>query len=424
MPAATRRIAAATITTTAILATMLAGDATSNHSRELTHHAVSSTTSRESTSKSWKPSADPTRVAERRGRPAASGRAGVVPTSPRALEPADTAAPSPVRTVPAPARAADSSTAPSVAPTPGDRAGAPTTVGNPFAGAKLYVDPASNAAREAARLRTADPAGAAAFDKIAGVAQADWFGDWNPTSTLATTVFARVSKITQAGALPVLVAYNIPQRDCNGYSGGGAASPQAYRDWIGELAAGIGARKAVVILEPDALPMLSCLSPADQQRRLSLLREAVAILAAKAAVAVYLDAGHASWIPAATMAARLAAAGVAAARGFSLNVSNYGWTADQFSYGRKIASAVGWKSFVVDTSRNGLGPATGTPAWCNASGRALGARPGEPTHDRLVDSFLWVKPPGESDGSCRPGEPAAGTWWPAYARGLAERADW
>ena len=39
-----------------------------------------------------------------------------------------------------------------------------------------------------------------------------------------------------------------------------------------------------------------------------------------------------------------------------------------------------------------------------------------------ADAYVWVKPPGESDGTCRPGEPPAGQWWTAYALGLAQRA--
>ena len=61
--------------------------------------------------------------------------------------------------------------------------------------------------------------------------------------------------------------------------------------------------------------------------------------------------------------------------------------------------------------------------WCNASGRALGARPTAATGNSLADAFLWIKPPGESDGTCN-GGPAAGVFWPEYAIGLAQRASW
>ncbi|XIE81958.1 glycoside hydrolase family 6 protein [Streptomyces sp. SBR177] len=54
-------------------------------------------------------------------------------------------------------------------------------------------------------------------------------------------------------------------------------------------------------------------------------------------------------------------------------------------------------------------------------GRALGVPPTDRTGDELVDAYLWIKRPGDSDGTCR-GGPAAGTWWPDYALGLARRA--
>jgi endoglucanase len=37
-----------------------------------------------------------------------------------------------------------------------------------------------------------------------------------------------------------------------------------------------------------------------------------------------------------------------------------------------------------------------------------------------VDAYLWVKQPGDSDGQCRTGAPAAGAWWADYALALAK----
>jgi endoglucanase len=218
----------------------------------------------------------------------------------------------------------------------------------------------------------------------------------------------------------VLVAYNIPLRDCGSYSAGGASSPDSYKAWIRAFAAGIGSRRAVVVLEPDALAGMSCLTQANQETRLALISDAVSVLAAQAGVATYIDAGNSGWQAASTMAPRLQAAGIARARGFSLNVSNYRTTAGELTYGNQLASLVGGKHFIVDTSRNGLGPAP-DGAWCNAPGRALGNRPTASTGNALADAFLWVKRPGESDGACN-GGPSAGQWWPDYALGLAKRA--
>ena len=289
---------------------------------------------------------------------------------------------------------------------------------DPFAGQKLYVDPNSPAAQNAASLRQSHPHQAAELDKIAKQSQADWFGDWDPTNQVRATVAARSRSIRQAGALPVYVVYDIPERDCNGYSSGGAPSPAAYRTWIRNFTAGVGTGRAVVILEPDALALMDCLSPADRATRESLLGFAVKTLTSHPHTVVYLDAGHSGWIPADEMASRLRAADVAEARGFSLNVSNFDPTSVERSYGHDVAGSIGGKHFVIDTSRNGRGS---TGDWCNPPGRALGARPTARTGDSSVDAYLWIKRPGESDGTCN-GGPPAGQWWTDYAVGLAERA--
>jgi Glycosyl hydrolases family 6/Ca-dependent carbohydrate-binding module xylan-binding len=300
--------------------------------------------------------------------------------------------------------------APAPAPTPAS--------GNSFAGAREYVDPQSPAAQAAQARRSWDPAGAAALDKVAAGSKADWYGDWVATSAMASTVSARVSTETAAGDLPVLVAYAIPHRDCGSYSAGGVANADAYRSWIGQLAAGIGGRKAVVILEPDALPQLDCLSGADQNERTALIAGAVNTLTAQSSTSVYIDAGLPGWQSESVMASRLNAAGVAKARGFSLNVSNFNTNAANETYGDNLSSMVGGKHFVVDTSRNGLGLGN---TWCNPPGRALGAKFTTVTGDALADAFTWIKGPGESDGTCN-GGPSAGQFWTDYAIGLGQRA--
>ncbi|MEP6992747.1 MAG: glycoside hydrolase family 6 protein [bacterium] len=288
---------------------------------------------------------------------------------------------------------------------------------NVMAGAIFWADPSSSARSTADAWRITRPADAAQMDKIASQGTARWIGNWN--ADVRADVNAAVSTITGAGAFPVLVAYNIPQRDCGGFSGSNNISVQGYRDWITAFANGIGARRAAVILEPDALAGMDCLSAPDQQVRTDLLRYAVQTLVAKGSVSVYLDAGNPRWKTAATMAQRLVSAGIAQAQGFSLNVSNFYLTSENTAYGAQVSGLVGGKHFVIDTGRNGLGPATDA-AWCNPDGRAIGARPTTATGNALVDAYLWIKTPGESDGTCN-GAPAAGTWMPEYALGLSQR---
>ncbi len=305
-----------------------------------------------------------------------------------------------------------------VQPLPGPAPAVPVT-SNPIAGATFWLNPTSNAKSTADSWRASRPADAAQMDKIAAGSQAQWFGGWS--GDIFTAVSAAANTLSAAGAVPVFVAYDIPQRDCGGLSGGGGANAEAYRTWISAFANGLAGRKAVVILEPDALTQMDCLSAADQATRVTLIQYAVSALkAASSSVAVYLDGGNPAWKSPSDQAARLTRANVAAADGFALNVSNFQYTSSNIAFGKSVSALIGGKHFVIDTSRNGLGP-TSDNQWCNPTGRALGPAPTTATADPLVDAYLWIKAPGESDGSCN-GAPAAGAWWPDYALGLAQRA--
>lgn len=295
---------------------------------------------------------------------------------------------------------------------------APLNSSDPLSGKNFYVDPNSPAGAQAKMWSTSWPYGASLMQKIAVEPTAKWFGGWN--SNVQGDVAALVSAAADANSLPVLIAYNIPFRDCGGYSAGGATTPEAYRSWIQSFAAGIGSREAVVILEPDGLASMDCLSATDQVTRLSLLSQAVYTLKLNSKTLVYIDAGNAHWISASQMADRLWSAGIGEADGFALNTSNFITTSDNTAFGNTLSSMVGNKHFVIDTSRNGLGP-TSDYQWCNPSGRALGAKPTANTGNAQTDAFLWLKVPGESDGNCN-GGPSAGVFWPDYAVGLSERA--
>lgn len=287
-------------------------------------------------------------------------------------------------------------------------------IGNLFASARLYVDPFSAARRQIEAWRSSRPQDAALLERIANQPIAKWMGDWN--TDIGRDVRDAVGRITGEKALPLFVAYNIPNRDCGSYSAGGARSAGAYRQWIRSFANGLGGKRAVVILEPDALAGMDCLSAPLRAERIALIRDAVQVLKAKGAV-VYIDAGHARWKPADEMARRLTQAGVADAAGFSLNISNFLGNAVNIAYGQAISQRIGGKHFIIDTSRNGQG-ASSLSQWCNPAGQKIGTAPTANTGNRLVDAFLWVKTPGESDGTCG-GGPRAGQWWADYALALA-----
>jgi endoglucanase len=288
---------------------------------------------------------------------------------------------------------------------------------NPFAGARLFVDPASNAARQAAAWSDARPGDAALMELMARHPQARWLGDWNADVRRETDAAVRLME--GSGALPVFVLYNIPLRDCGSYSAGGAGSAAEYRSWIDAFVRGVNGRRAVAIMEPDALAGLDCLTPQRRDERIGLLRGAVRTLRA-GGIAVYIDAGHARWHTPAETAARLRAAGIEEADGFALNVSNFHPTAVNVAYGEAVSREVGGKHFVIDTSRNGTGTASAAD-WCNPRGQALGELPTVRTGHPLVDAHLWIKAPGESDGTCN-GGPPAGAWWAEYALELVQRS--
>jgi endoglucanase len=186
------------------------------------------------------------------------------------------------------------------------------------------------------------------------VPQATWLVGGSPQEvaqqTKQTLVEAKFQRATAVFAL-----YNIPGRDCGGYSGGGAQTTPAYAAWIDAIASTIGDREAIVILEPDALANLPVDCGYDPTGQLTVdryaqLRHAIDALGALPRTRVYLDAGHSGWHSVGTIASRLAQAGVANTSGFYLNVSNYQPTPAQTKYGTWISNCI---AFASDPSEGG-----------------------------------------------------------------------
>jgi endoglucanase len=283
---------------------------------------------------------------------------------------------------------------------------------NPLAGQTFYVNPDSKA------MRAAQGAGSPELTAIANTPTAYWMDQLSTPAVDAKYI----ATAQAAGTMPILALYGIPHRDCGSFAAGGFSSGDAYKGWIDSVAADIGGGPAAVILEPDALAMADCLSPGQRQERMDLMSYAVDTLTRNPATALYIDAGHSRWVSADAMANMLNQVGIAKARGFSLNTANFFTTGEEMGYGDAISGMVGGKPYVIDTSRNGAGPVEGDPLyWCNPSGRALGVAPTTNTGNGNVDAFLWVKRPGESDGSCR-GGPGAGRFVDQYAIDLARNA--
>ena len=286
--------------------------------------------------------------------------------------------------------------------------------GNPLDGAAFYVNPTSKAMRAAQGTNPPSPE----LTAIANTPTAYWMD--NRSSPAVDAKY--IADAQAAGSTPILALYGIPHRDCGSYAAGGFGSADAYKGWIDGVAAAVGGGPAAIILEPDALAMADCLSPDQQQERFALMSYAVDSLTRNPATALYIDAGHSRWASADVMAGRLNQVGVAKARGFSLNTANFFTTDEEIGYGDAISGMTNGAHYVIDTSRNGAGPADGEYYWCNPGGRALGVAPTTATGNGNVDAFLWVKRPGESDGSCGSGEPGAGTFVNQFAIDLARNA--
>jgi endoglucanase len=330
--------------------------------------------------------------------------------------------------------------------------------------------------------------------------QAVWFTSGSPAD-VQKAVKKTVDLASFERSVPVLVAYDIPGRDCAQYSAGGAATGDDYKAWIDGFVAGLGHNKVVVLIEPDGLANLptDCSQP-DTYNRVNLINYAAHAMLKDPNASVYLDAGNSAWHSTGDMATRLVQAGLQDVQGFFLNVSNYNLNSHEVKYGTWISECVafannaadgGWRlghydwcasqyfsgatgctvatnpndfstwgctdlwytqnlgtavssvHFVVDTSRNGQGswtppadhPAGDPQNWCNPPDRGLGSRPTANTGQPLVDAYLWVKIPGESDGQCyrwtsgpldpvrNMADPAAGQWFPVMALELVHNAN-
>jgi endoglucanase len=269
---------------------------------------------------------------------------------------------------------------------------------SPLASLRLWVNPHSSAAQPTAV----------------------WLGGANGVSA---EVAALVGAAQRAHAVAQIVLYAIPDRDCGGYSSGGAPDASAYETWVRQVVRGLGDHPAIVILEPDAIDQAAsgCIGAADANKRYGMLANATQRLRHDPSAHIYLDAGGAGWLSPQQIVEPLRLSGIAADAGFALNVANFYTTSESIAYGRRLSTLLNGKHFVIDTSRNGNGPPPaeqGVNKWCNPPGRALGHIPTTDTGNSLVDAFLWIKYPGQSDGTCLPGEPPPGAWWPSYALGL------
>lgn len=255
-----------------------------------------------------------------------------------------------------------------------------------------------------------------------------------------------------------VVLYDLPNRDCSAAASNGelrleeGGLERYKRDYVDRIVSELSADSAyrklriVAIVEPDALPNLVTNLETHPACRVAApgYREGVAYavsrLAALDHVYSYLDIAHSGWLGwdnaarAATIYKEVldAAGGPRSVRGFATNVANYsslhepfdpysdverhkgviegfyGWNRvlDEHRFVDVLRSHFPLHGFIVDTSRNGWRDRPGLPRdrrthkgnWCNVDGAGIGERPRAAPRPG-IDAYLWVKPPGASDGT-------------------------
>lgn len=402
--------------------------------------------------------------------PAAAPANGAA-SAPAANAPATAAAASPL---PPPTAAADAK--PEVKVTP------PNAEGNPFAGAHFYIDPGYVAKVETSVK--ADAADASLLKKVEAFPTAIWLDSIKAAGRVGKTLddAAAQQKREKAPVVTVFAVYDLPERDCSAKASNGeltianGGEKKYQKDFIDKIGAAFkthSQQRIAVVLEPDSLPNLATnLDKEKCNKAQDAYKHSIAYAIKTLAmpnVSIYLDAAHAGWLGWSGNRDKIAklftdvlneAGGADKIRGFATNVSNYDALKDgdlaklepsdpakgELDYIQLLdqslteAGIVG-KAFVIDTSRNGKsGIKTKSGSWCNIKGAGLGERP-TANPAPLVDAYLWVKPPGDSDGGAVPnapgyddqcgpsaadttaGAPHAGAWFSAYFVDLAKNAN-
>jgi endoglucanase len=311
----------------------------------------------------------------------------------------------------------------------------PAAAAGPLEGVRLFSDPDTTlAGKVIEQIRHSRPDAAAKLQVIADQPEARRFGTWDGDPTRRVTEFLTRTAAEQPGAVPLIATYRLEHKSCGNVndSPGAIAS---YKDWYRRFAQAIGGRRAIVLLEIDALMTARCLSRHGLSIRVDELRSAIGSFADHAPNAlVYVD-GAASDVGNVRFFARvLRRIDVGRIAGIFTNGTHQNWTSDEIAYGEQLARRVPGLRYIVNTATNGRGPLRprnrvlhGNTIHCNPPGRGLGPKPTKDVPDRYphLDAFAWVGQPGRSAGECSatPNPPPSGTFWVDYALMLVDNAD-
>ncbi|KAK2740579.1 hypothetical protein FQN55_008788 [Onygenales sp. PD_40] len=321
---------------------------------------------------------------------------------------------------------------------------------NPFEGRQLFVNPTYSEALEqtkSAFTQSGDTENAGKVQFIQdNIGTFVWVSNVASLDNIdAAITSARAAQQAGQEQIVGLVLYDVPDRDCSaGESsgefkvdeGGLERYKSEYIDPYAQKVMGATDLQFAIVLEPDAVANMItgkdiplCANAAEPQR--DAIAYAIQSLQSDH-IHLYLDAANSGWLGSQTSAAAaefgtiVGKASNGKIRGFSINVSNYFPFQTESQYADSLASAVGGAGlptrFIIDQGRVAPDRAD-TGQWCNVEGAGFGQPATTQTASSNVDSIVWVKPGGESDGQCgMSGAPAAGSWFDAYAQMLTKNA--
>jgi endoglucanase len=188
-----------------------------------------------------------------------------------------------------------------------------------------------------------------------------WYGPWYPDATIERTARAYLANVTggRGDVLAQVAIFRLdPWEDAACRSLPTTAQQASYKRWIDGFAAGIGATRVALVLQPD-LPFAFCV-PHRSQLPLRMVAYAARVFSALAHTTVYIDAGAADWPTVGRAVGLLRAAGVRYARGFALNSTHYDTTGNEIRFAAAVARGLGraglpGRHAVINTSSNGRG---------------------------------------------------------------------
>jgi endoglucanase len=244
----------------------------------------------------------------------------------------------------------------------------------PAVGTRIVAPDESKVAQAIAEGEAGTAEEQAAAEYLAAQPTAYWLTpELDPVDEVWDRIAHLAAEAREQDAALAVVVYGLPGRDCGNHSAGGL-DPESYVEWtdqIGQALRNAQDVQKIVILEPDSLALApECGNVAERVEQLSGAVERIAGVNTW----VYLDGGHSDWLAPQEMAELIRGVGVMdRIRGFATNVSNYQSTQDEFTYAHEVSELLGGAHAVVDTSRNGAGPAGSE--WCNPPDRRVGSNP-------------------------------------------------